>query len=209
MTPHPELELLLEEGFPLVLMDRRVDGMRCDSVVVDNQDGAKRLVGELVDIGAGTIAVACGPDDTWTGAERMKGFTAGIEGAGLTLPDELVYTGPYDKETGRRAARCFLESGARPDAVVAANNLILEGVLEVLMEKGAGGEGIAVGAFDGVPFAGLMNRPIVVAKQPRREIGRRAARLLIERIEETAGDAPREEVLPVRITRTGADHGKS
>jgi DNA-binding LacI/PurR family transcriptional regulator len=48
-----------------------------------------------------------------------------------------------------------------------------------------------------------MRRPIVIAEQPRREIGRRAARLLIDRIEGTYTDEAREEVLPVRIARTG------
>ena len=203
MTPHPELSGLMDEGFPLVLMDRRVDGMMCDSVVVDNRDGARRLVRELCDIGRETIAFVCGPGDTWTGAERMKGFISGIEDAGLSLTEELVYTGPYDEETGRRAVRIFLENDRRPDAVVAANNRILEGVLEVLMERGAECEDIAVGGFDGVPFAGLMNRPIVVAQQPRREIGRRAARLLIERIEGTGSSVITEEVLPVHIIWTG------
>lgn len=203
LTPHQELELLLEEGFPLVLMDRRIDGVSCDSVVVDNRDGARRLVRELIDMGAVTIAVAGGPVDTWTGAERMKGFIEGIRDANLLFSEEMVYIGPYDEETGRRAARSFLERGKKPDAVVAANNRILEGVLEILMARGSDGENIAVGAFDGVPFTGLMRRPIVIAEQPRREIGRRAARLLIDRIEGATTCGIREEVLPVRITRTG------
>jgi len=209
LTPHPELKGLMDEGFPLVLMDRRIDGMACDSVVVDNRDGARRLVEELIGIGRETIAFACGPGDTWTGAERMKGFVAGIEDAGLSLREGLVHIGSYDEETGRQAARMFLESTKRPDAVVAANNRILEGVLEVLIERGPGFEDIAVGAFDGVPFAGLMNRPIVVARQPRREIGRRAARLLIERIEGTGSSVIREEVLPVHIIWTGSGRNRS
>jgi len=203
VTPHRELELLLDEGFPLVLMDRRVDGMTCDSVVVDNRGGARRLVRALVDMGAVAIAVAGGPVDTWTGAERMKGFMAGIEDAGLSLRDEMIFNGPFDEETGRRAARSFLEGTDKPDAVVAANNRILEGVLEVLMSRSPDCDDIAVGAFDGVPFAGLMNRRIVVAEQPRWEIGRRAARLLIDRIEGIGEGEVREEVLPVHITMAG------
>jgi len=200
MTPHPEMEVLQDEGFPLVLMDRRIDGVICDSVVVDNRDGARRLVRALADIGAETIAVAGGPVDTWTGAERMKGFTAGIEEAGLPIMDEMIYSGSFDEETGRRAARSFLEGGERPDAIVAANNRILEGVLEVLMSRSPDCDNVAVGAFDGVPFAGLMHRRIVIAEQPRWEIGRRAARLLIDRIEGIGTGKVREEILPVRIT---------
>ena len=48
-------------------------------------------------------------------------------------------------------------------------------------------------------------RRIVIAEQPRREIGRRAARLLIDRIEGIGTGTVREEVLPVRITTIGGE----
>jgi DNA-binding LacI/PurR family transcriptional regulator len=58
---------------------------------------------------------------------------------------------------------------------------------------------VAVGAFDGVPFACLLGRPVVVAEQPREEIGRRAAELLVGRVEESATGSPREIVLATTI----------
>ncbi len=204
--PHDSLSLLVEKDFPLVFMDRRVNGILCDSVVVDNRSGARELISALVGIGKSNIAVAGGPRDTWTGSERMEGFREGILNSGVTLNEALVETGPYDIETGRRAAEKFMRSKDVPDAIVAANNNILIGVLEVLMEIGGPAVHIAVAAFDGVPFADLLGRPIIIADQPRREIGRVATRMLIERIEGSWGGEYREIVLPVQIKRYGINH---
>jgi LacI family transcriptional regulator len=205
--PHETMALLLDEGFPLVFMDRRVHGIRCDGVVVDNRGAARRIISALVAMGARTIAVAGGPRDTWTGSERMQGFLEGIRDAGLSVIEDLIETGPYDIETGRRAAEKFMQSEAMPDAVVAANNHILLGVLEVLVKIGKRAAHVPVAAFDGVPFAGLLGRPVVIAEQPRREIGRLATRMLIDRIEGRWDAQPREVILPIHVRVVGPDSG--
>ncbi len=203
--PHDTMNLLLDEGFPLVFMDRRVHGICCDSVVVDNRAGARRIVSALTALGARTIAIAGGPRDTWTGSERMEGFLEGFRDGGLSGFDDLIEIGPYNVETGRRATEKFMGSGVVPDAIVAANNQILLGVLEVLMKIGKPTAHVAVAAFDGVPFAGLLGRPVVIAEQPRREIGRLATRMLIDRIEGRWDGQPREVTLPVHVRVLGPD----
>ncbi len=207
MYPHAALTLLLEKQFPLVLVDRRVHGLSCDSVVVDNRLAASQLVAALVEIGARTIAVAGGPIGTWTGSERMEGFRAGIADAHLPVIEDLIETGPYSIEAGRLAAEKFMKSKTAPDAIVAANNRILLGVIEVLMEIGRPAAHVAVAGFDGIPFAGLLGRPVVIAQQPRREIGRVATRMLIDRVEGSWRGGPRESVLPVHIETLGPESG--
>jgi LacI family transcriptional regulator len=204
---HATLKLLLAEGFPVALVDRLVKGVHCDSVVVDNDSGARGIISAFVGMGVRIIAIAGGPVDTWTGSERMEGFRAGIQEGGLPLIEELIESGPYSVEAGRRAAEKFMSARTMPDAIVAANNHILLGILEVLTEIGEDAAHIAVGGFDGVPFAGFLGRPVVIAEQPRREIGRVAARMLIDRIEGTWDGGARESVLPLRIRRIGPDSG--
>jgi LacI family transcriptional regulator len=203
--PHETMTLLIDEGFPLVFMDRRVPGISCDSVVVDNRAGARRIISTLAALGVRTVAVAGGPIDTWTGSERMKGFLEGIAREHLSLIDDYIATGPYGVDTGRRAMEGFMKTGTVPEAVVAANNHILLGVLEVLMKIGKPTAHVAVAAFDGVPFAGILGRPVVIAEQPRHEIGRQAARMLIDRIEGGWKGQPREIVLPVSIRVPGPE----
>lgn len=198
---------VINADLPVVLIDRRVPGVDCDRVLVDNRLGAAELVAALAGLGAKRLAMAGGPPEVWTAAERLAGFKAGLKRAGLRFSPRLTRSGPFATETGRRAARAFLKEKPPPDAIVAANNRILLGVLEVLDRAGEKARRIAVGGFDGVPFAGLLGRPIVVAEQPREEIGRQAARMLIGRLENEARGKAREVVLPVKVRTFGPETG--
>ena len=201
------LTSVIKSGLPTVLIDRRVPGIDCDRVLVDNRVGAAELVAALAKLGARRLAMAGGPPGVWTAAERLAGFKKGLKRAGLGFSPDLARSGAFATETGRRAARAFLKQKRPADAIVAANNRILLGVLEVLDRAGEKARRIAVGGFDGVPFAGLLGRPIVVAEQPREEIGRQAARMLIERLEGKARGKAREVVLPVTVRTFGAETG--
>jgi len=201
------LKSLTSAGTPLVCIDRRVSGLECDRVVVDNRGGARELVARLIVMGARRIALAAGPRNTWTATERLSGWREALGEAGLPCPAGLVYSGPFTVETGIAAARKFTANSRPPDAIVAANNRVLLGVVRVLQEQGRQSRDVAVGAFDGLPFAGLLGRPVVIAEQPREEIGRRAVDMLIARVEVEEPPAPREEVLPVAVRVFGPESG--
>jgi LacI family transcriptional regulator len=208
VTPTPggevraELKKLAASGFPLVTIDRRVAGLECDRVICDGRRAAGELVSWLAGLGCRRLALAGGPAGVWTAEERLAGFRAGLARAGLAFARRLFRAGEFTAEHGRAAAADFLRERHPPDGIVAANNRILAGVLEVLTEAGQDARRIAVAGFDGVPYAAFLGRPIAVAEQPAETIGRSAARLLIERIEGQAG-SPREVLLPVAIRSFG------
>jgi LacI family transcriptional regulator len=151
--------------------------------------------------------MAGGPSGLFTAAERLAGFRDGLRAAGLPFLKALTSSGPFAVETGLRAARKFMRATRPPDAIVAANNRVLLGVLRALQEAGHDARQVAVAGFDGVPFAGLLGRPIVVAEQPRREIGRRAAELLVGRVEGSVSGKPREIMLQTTIRSHDPDSG--
>jgi LacI family transcriptional regulator, galactose operon repressor len=202
-----ELKALCKEAFPLVCIDRRIAGLNCDRVLVDNRRGAQQLVEKLVQLGARRIALAGGPLNTWTAAQRLAGWKTGLKRAGLPCPPALRSSGPFSVQTGIQAARKFMSSARPPDAILAANNRVLLGVVRVLQELGEPAREVAVGAFDGLPFAGLLGRAVVIAEQPREEIGRRAVDLLIDRIEKKYRGKPREVVLPIAVRTFGPESG--
>jgi LacI family transcriptional regulator len=193
-----ELRTLAAASYPLVTIDRLVKGLDCDRVVSSSRDGAAQLVAVLAAMGCRRLAMAGGPEDVWTAAERLAGFRQGLERAGLAADEDLVACGEFSSAQGRSAAERFLALSSPPDGIVAANNRILEGVLDALTVAGEAAKSVAVAGFDGVPYAPFLSRPVAVAEQPAEEIGRCAARLLVERIEGRAGE-PREVVLPVRL----------
>jgi LacI family transcriptional regulator len=158
-------------------------------------------------MGARRIAMAGGPAKLWTASERLAGFRQGLKAAGLPCPSALLHSGTYSVETGVQAARRFMRERRPPDGIVAANNRILLGVVQELQKIGRAARRVSVAAFDGLPFAGLLGRPVIIAEQPREEIGRRAVELLVERIEDRYRGKPREVVLPVNVKTFGPESG--
>jgi LacI family transcriptional regulator len=193
-----ELERLAKERFPLLVVDRFLDGLACDRVLTQNCDAAMKLVMALTNFGCRRPAFAGGPANVWTALERERGFRQGLKEAGFSIIEEFIQNGAYSIEHGRAVTEVFLKERNPPDGIIAANNKILVGVLEALAAAGEPARNIAVAGFDGVPFASFLGRPIAVAEQPEKDIGRLAAEMLIERIEGRRKD-PREVVLPINV----------
>lgn len=202
----PSFNRILEERVPLVLIDRLVPGLETSHVVAENRDGAAALVAALASQGARRIALAAGPTEAWTMAERLAGFKRGLKDAGLPFDPHLVHIGSFSVETGRRAAVEFLQRRPPPDAIVGANNRILTGVLEALHADGARARRIAAAGFDGVPLAALLGRPLATVEQPVDDIGRHAARIVIEQLEGRRKGIEKI-ALPLALTTSGFGAG--
>jgi LacI family transcriptional regulator len=178
---------LRRRGTPVVLVDRELPPHRFDAVVTDSRGGMAGLVEALWGFGSRRPALIGGPRSVWTARERQAGFRVGIRRSGLQSAAGVTVCGPYSRTYGAEAACRLMGSGSPPDAIVAANNSILLGVLDALREMGRRAARLPVAGFDGVPFAHLLGRPMAIAEQPAAGIGRAAAERLIERIEGRPG----------------------
>ena len=88
-----------------------------------------------------------------------------------------------------------------PTAIVAANNNLMTGALEVLMEhERSSDERVLVAGFDEVPFLRFLGRPVLCASQPEAKLGEEAARMIIGRIRGQR-TAPEQIVLKQEILR--------
>ncbi len=186
---------LVRSGLPVVTLARApVEG--ADSVNADNADGARALGRHLVAHGWTRflrVGDAAGSPDV---AERWAGLDAVLGDQDVT---DLVSDG-FDVEAGRRAGRRLL-AGARPDVVVAGNDELALGVLDAAAEAGVRvPDDLAVTGWDDVMAARWAG--LTTVRQPMRELGATAARLLEGRI---GGGAvgPRTTTLPTElVTRT-------
>jgi len=93
-----------------------------------------------------------------------------------------------------------LELRRAPSAVFAGNNFIAAGILMTLRTAGVRvPDDMSVVAFDDLPSAWLSDPFLTTAVQPAYELGRRAAELLLDRLEGDAEQPGRSVVLPVEI----------
>jgi LacI family transcriptional regulator len=217
-TSGKSLRLLSSHHMPVVVIDRRIQSRQIDSVRSDSEAGAYTLTQHLIGLGHRRIAVLTGRRSVSTSIDRVAGYCRAMLDAGLELDDDLVRYGEYNygeynQVDGNRMAQEVLAADPRPTAIFAANNFIAFGAMRSLRDAGFRvPEDVSIVAFDDLPVAWLSDPFMTVVDQPAYEIGRRAAELLLSRLDGTISGPGREVVLPSELIvrrSSGAPAGQS
>jgi LacI family transcriptional regulator len=188
---------LVDGSFPLVLIDRHVPGIDCDTVTLDNTDAAKRLVDHLIAMGHRRIAFVTDADDVSTGRERLAGFKQALASASIAFTEDLVLHTTTDQIGGYRAAQQIISMSERPTAIFAVNNMTAVGVMQALREVDLGvPRDISLVCFDDVQHLAVIAPFLTVIDQPAEVMAGVAAQLLLERIARSAGERSRKISFP-------------
>lgn len=186
------LARLLDQNFPLVLLDRKVDGLSCDSVTLNNVDAGFRLMSHLLAIGHRRIAFVADAEEVSTGRERLQGAKQALSAAGVAWNDDLVFHTSTDQTGGYRAAQLILGLPKPPTAIFAVNNMTALGVMQALkLADLRVPEDIALVCFDDVPHLAVIAPFLTVVDQPAETMAQVAMQLLLERISGNAGQHAR------------------
>lgn len=194
-----------KQGVPVVLASRRVDGLDADSVVLADDEGAHRGTIALIDGGHTRIGYLGNTLAIFTGRRRHAGFVRALEERGLRLDASLVAAGPQTVEQAREATRALLRMKNPPTAIFCANNRNAIGAIkEISTQIGAGLKPATaypeIMSFDDFELAELSPVPISVIDHDPRELGRTAARLLLDRLDADGDGGPMREIeLPVEL----------
>lgn len=179
--------LLLEAGVPVVAVDRQMRDLQVDTVLVDNVEGAFQAVSHLIDAGHTRIGAILAPRVVTTGSQRREGYVQALKAHGLPVDPALIRTGQPRKAVGDRLAGELLDLPERPTALFCGNNLLALGALNAIRERGWRiPEDVALGAFDNLDWAALIDPPLTVVEQPVYELGQTAAELLMKRIQDAS-----------------------
>jgi LacI family transcriptional regulator len=194
------IDRIKRQGVPVVVIDRQVPDAAVDIVRADSEEGAFRLTRELLSLGHRRIAMLTGPRSVSTAVDRIHGCRRAYAEAGLTFDETLISWGGFTQESGFEKAREVMGRDPRPTAVFAANNFIAVGAMQALREKGLCiPADVALVCIDDIPPAYAVEPFLTVAIQPAGEMGRQAARLLLERIKNPDAAPVRKIVLPTRM----------
>jgi len=168
---------------PVVFMDPVFEGLGFSYVVSDGFLGTKSAVSYLYEKNCRRIAYIKGPEIHAVTQERYRGYVEGLKGFGIKEQKKYVFEGDFSLESGRKAVRYLLSLNERPDAVIAATDVMAIGALKELNKVGVSvpGELMVVG-FDNIPLSELMEPSLTTIAQPIRELGENAAELLLKKI---------------------------
>ncbi len=160
---------------PCILVDRLLDENIFDSVTVDNETMVFEKMCDVIKLGFKHIGIIEGPDNISNAVERKNGFYKALDKYGLKSSASVKAN--YSIDGGFDGMKIILKSDS--DAVFVSNK---EQVIGALKAINTSDRIIYTAGFDEVDLPWLLNVPCSFIPQPIEEIGREAAKLLLERI---------------------------
>lgn len=203
-TDSGHIAKLVHDGIPIVLIDRAIKDLQCDSVVVDNEGGAREAVDYLIANGHERIGLLRDESRIFTTQERLVGYEHSLQSHGIALDETLISVSHSTVEHAIEATIRMFSRRNRPTALFTVDSLMTQGALLGLRSMGLSiPHDVSLVGFDDFNLATFTDPQITVIAQPISEIGPLAARLLLERL---AGKkiAPRHIRFPTRLTVRGS-----
>jgi LacI family transcriptional regulator len=187
---------LRQHDIPVVLIDRKMPGAKVDTVVTNSDDAGYQLTKHFIDCGYRDIMFLGGKKGISTLEERLAGYCRALDEVDLT---PAYYLGDYNRKSGEDLVEKIIRDNSLPEAIVAANNFVAIGAIEALRRHSVEiPHDIGLACFGDLEVASTIDPFLTVIDHPAYDLGREAARMLIERIEGYSGP-PREKELPVEL----------
>ncbi len=161
---------------------------------------AGRIAGRLlIELGHRTIAFLGPAIGTHTFRMRERGFVEALREAGLTIDSHHLRRVPASVAGGARGMQALLSMEDAPTACFCVNDLVGIGALKACLSAGVPvPERMSIVGCDDIEMARIVTPELTTVRIPAREMGARAARLLISQIEQDS--APRSDrLLPVKL----------
>ncbi|MDG4865192.1 LacI family DNA-binding transcriptional regulator [Streptomyces sp. T-3] len=195
---HRYLEPEIRAGVATVFVDRPAGQIDADVVLSDSFGGARDGVAHLIAHGHRRIGFIGDQPRIHTAVERLRGYRAAMEDAGLPVDDAWVSLGSTDPERVAGAAQAMLAGAAPVTAVFAGNNRVTVTVVRVLAGLS---RPVALVGFDDFELADLLRPGVTVVAQDAAQLGRVAAERLFRRLDGAPLEPERIELTTRLIAR--------
>jgi LacI family transcriptional regulator len=197
------------EETPVVLVNRDYPGVRADSVIADSQEGSRRAIAHLLDMGHQRIGIITGPNEHVSSKQRLLGYHRAFTERGLPVEKELIREGQFDVRSGYDQAKWLLCWGQRPTALFVCNMPMNMAALRAIFDAGLRcPEDIALLSFDDVEWFDLIRPRVSAVAQPAYKLGATAALILLQRISGQLPPFPHRTILATElIVRESTNYG--
>jgi LacI family transcriptional regulator len=193
------VKFLTERNIPVVLLDKKLQNLNVDVVLVNNIEGSKQLTEHLMSLGHKRIGVIAGPLNSTTGKERLEGYLKALKAHSMREDNDLIKIGDFKKQSGYLLTLELISLAVPPTVIFACNNLLGLGVMQALKEKKIRiPEEIGLAIFDDLPWFNYVSPSLTGVAQPSFQLGETAGKLLFEQMRKRR-KKPKEVVLDVQL----------
>jgi len=173
----------MANSIPTVVIASRFEALRLHSVDIDNRAGGRMAAAHLIEMGHQAIATITGPLDWPSAIARLEGTHDALQEAGLSSRLLVESSPEWGVEGGAAAMSRLLGSRRRFTAVFAQSDLLALGAISELQARGyAIPRDVSVVGYDDIPVARYLSPSLTTVRQPMREVGASAVRLLVDRL---------------------------
>ncbi|HET9897643.1 MAG TPA: LacI family DNA-binding transcriptional regulator [Streptosporangiaceae bacterium] len=199
----PALRQVREEGIPLVVIDPvNMPEPDLPSVGATNWAGGLAATDHLISFGHRRIGAISGPAGYLCSRARVDGYRSAIERAGARFDQALVRHGDFQHEGGFLRGGELLDLDDPPTAIFAGSDQQALGVYEAARQRGLRiPQDLSVVGFDDLPAARWVSPPLTTMRQPLADMGRVAAEMLGDLIEDVPLRSQRVELSTELIVR--------
>ena len=193
---HAHFRNLVEQGIPIVFMDRASPDVAADRVLTNDFEGARLVVSHLLKRGCRNVIHLAGAQHLCVGKERYMGYAKALKEHGIPLREELILKCDTPALV-KQLANKLLALAEEADAIFAVNDFTAVAVMRFLMEHGYEVPGrIAIAGFGDDPIASVVQPGLTTVEQRGYDIGKEAARILIKRLSGEPEEEFRTKVFP-------------
>lgn len=199
------LQNALQQQAAVVLINRRLSDPRFGMIILNDVRGGRMATEHLLSRGHKAIGFLSGPQNSYSGQMRAKGYCVALEAAGIGYRAEWVRHCWPVVESGRLETYKLLTAQPEITAVFCYNDLSAIGAMHACMELGRRiPDDISIVGFDNIPFAAWVTPSLTTCHIPMYDVGNQAMQLLSEFINSCSGNCQDILIEPELIVRNSA-----
>lgn len=188
--------------FPLVMIDRFLQGLEIPYVASDNLQGAYEAVNLFIQNGHIHIACLQGMPGTTTNENRVQGYRKALQEAGLLLQQAYIIGDNYGENNGYQSACHLLAAHPEITAFFCLSNLISLGALRAIAEAGKKvPEDVSIISFDEQPYSRFLATPMTTVAQQQAAMGKKAVELLFSQINTSYDSFIEQIIIPTQLIK--------
>lgn len=196
----PAVEKLIAEGFPLVLVNRKLKSSNYNYVICNNFQGSYDITEYLINLEYKKIAMISGHPYLSTGRDRLRGYRKALDDHGIPSRSEYIIQTDFTRDAGYEAAKKLLAMDDRPEAILGGNDYIAMGVVDAAEALGLSiPEDLALTGYDNTNFAARWSPNLTTVSQEIYEMGSLAVQILLDIIDRKRLDYQHKIVLNSKI----------
>lgn len=192
------LKMAINQGVPLIFMDRKHETIETEGVTIDDYQGAWMATEHLINVGCQRIAHLKGPVGLAVSELRFKGYKDCLLHHRFPMMESLICTTTFQPQSAIEPTKWLLNLPNPPDGIFGVNDQVCFGALSVIREKGLQvPHQIAVIGFDNNPLSQYFYPTLSSVGRQSKAIGIEAAHLFLEHLEQAS--SPQSIVLPPEL----------